>query len=162
MEVFQLTDWTPEADEAKQLKLVVIDSLEELAVGDDYTDDLPEDVPEESAEPLYLMRGLRKTVEFQKIAILLLAGLSEDVDRRRGHRPRPSDLVHFHYVAKYADTLLLLHRQGYYRRSCEERGGEDAELLIPMNRLGRAARVFLKFDRACMRFDDCDDSARIY
>ena len=159
MEIFRLHDWTPEADDAKQPKLAVIDSLEELSVGDDYIDEVPEYVPEESSKVVYIVERLRKTAEFQKIAILLLAGLSEDVDRRRGHRPRASDLTHFHHVAKYADTLLLLHRQGYYRRSCEERGDEAvAELTIPINRLGRTGKVSLKFDQSCMRFDYHDGS----
>ena len=157
-EIFQLTDWTPEAEEAKQLKLVVIDSLEELAVPDYYIDDVPDDVPEESSKVVYIMECLRKTVEFQKISLLLLAGLSEDVDRRRGHRPRPSDLAHFHYVAKYADTLLLLYRPGFYGQRISD---DVARLIVPINRRGRTGIVFLKFERSCMRFDYYDDSVTI-
>ena len=153
MEIFSLHNWTPEAEDAKQLKLVVIDSLGELSAGDDCTDDVPEDVPEESLEVVYIMQRLRKTAEFQKISILLLAGLSEDVDRRRGHRPQPSDLAHFHYVAKYADTLLLLHRPSYYIRRPTE---AVAELVIAINRLGRTGMVYLTFDRSCIRFDHYD------
>jgi len=157
MEIFQLTDWTPEAEDAKQLKLVVIDSLEELAVGDYYIDDVPEDVPEESSKVVYIMECLRKTAEFQKISLLLLADLSERVDRRRGHCPRPSDLAHFHYVAKYADTLLLLYRQGFYGQRISD---DVARLIIPINRRGRTGMVSLKFDRYCMRFDHYDGSVR--
>ena len=162
MEIFQLTDWTPEADEAKQLKLVVIDSLEELGVADYYIDDVPQDVPEESSKVVYIMECLRKTADFQKISLLLLADLSEGVDRRRGHRPLPGDVAHFHHVAKYADTLFVLHRQAYYRRSCEERGGETtAELLIAINRPGPTATIKLTLDRSCLRFDDYDESPQI-
>ena len=153
MEIFQLHDWTPEAEDAKQPKLVVIDSLEELSLADDYVDEVPETVPEASSKVVYIMERLRKTAEFQKISILLLAGLSEDVDRRRGHRPQPSDLAHFHYVAKYADTLLLLHRPSYYIRRPTE---AVAELVIAINRLGRTGMVYLTFDRSCIRFDHYD------
>lgn len=153
-EIFGLHDWRPDADDSKQLKLAIIDSLQELSIGNDAIVDLPEDVPEESREIAYIADALRRTAEYQKIAVLLITTLSRDVERRPGHRPLATDLPHLHYVMRCADTVLLLHRRSYYDPRKED---GTAELLIARNRLGPTGVVMLAFDRDSMRFSDsCD------
>lgn len=148
-EIFTLHDWTPDADDSKQPKLAVIDSLEELSIRDDAAGDLPEHVPEESREVAYIMEQLRNTAEHQKMAILLIAPLTKEVERRLGHQPRARDLPHFHYVMRYADTVLLLHRPSYYDQKKDQ---VEAELVIARNRFGPTGTVNLAFDRPSLRF----------
>ena len=150
-EIFGLHDRHPDADSAKQPKLAVIDSLDELSIRSDAAVDLPEDVPEESREVAHIIEALRRTAEYQGIAVLLITGLDRAIERRPGHRPRARDLPHFHYVMRHADTVLLLHRRSYYNAGKEE---GTAELLITRNRFGPTGGVTLAFDRASMRFSD--------
>ena len=153
-QIFHLHDWTPQADVTKQPKLAVIDSLEELSVGDLLSAEIPERYPEESAELMFIMESLRKTAKFQDVAILVLANLAKSVDQRRGRHPRRSDLPHFDDIGEYIDTLLLLDRSQHCGKTSESEN--CAELLVAMNRSGRGGKQPLKFDRRCIRFNAHD------
>lgn len=94
-----------------KLELVVIDYLQLLS-------------PDQRARSAYeaiseISRTLKQIAKDENVAIIALAQLSREVEKRPDKRPQLSDLRDSGQIEQDADTVLFLTRQEYYHRMNE-------------------------------------------
>ena len=135
------------AGQGQDLKLVIIDYLQ-LMSADKHCDGREEELAEISKELKQLAVGL-------KCPVIVLAQLSNTVDRRSDKRPRIEDLKKVAGIEKNADTVLFLWRD-------EEQNSDDlqkdaAEIIIAKRRVGRKGTVKLEWQPRARRFIDRGD-----
>jgi replicative DNA helicase len=130
-----------------KLDLIVVDSLQSLALGKRATD-------EELAEAV---RRLKSLALEQHFAILTTAQLS-NLGARDDRRPQLDDFGVFGAVKHHADVVLALFREDMYDRRREIEGA--TELLVRKNRNGGTGYVDLYFYAQWMRFEDMLDPDR--
>ena len=82
------------------------------------------------------LRALRRNT-----AVLCLSRLSRGPDRRRGHRPRLTDIPKWDAICPWPDPVCLLCREGYYS------GQEDGDVLEFYLARHTDDRVYLAMDR---------------
>ena len=129
------------------MKLVIIDYLQ-LMSADKHCEGREEELAEISKELKQLAVGL-------KCPVIVLAQLSNTVDRRSDKRPRIEDLKKVAGIEKNADTVLFLWRD-------EEQNSDDlqkdaAEIIIAKRRVGRKGTVKLEWQPRARRFIDRGD-----
>jgi replicative DNA helicase len=137
------------SDELKGAKidLVVVDSLQSLALGARETD-------EELAEAT---RRLKALALEHHIAIFTTAQLPH-LAARDDRRPQLDDFGALGAVKHHADVVLALFREDMYDRRREIEGA--TELLVRKNRNGGTGYVDLYFYAQWMRFEDMLDPDR--
>ena len=129
------------------LDLVVVDSLQSLAVGARETD-------EELADAVRRLKAL--AIE-QRFAIFMTAQLPA-LAARDDRRPQLDDFGAMGAVKHHADVVLGLFREDMYDRRREIEGA--TELLVRKNRNGGTGYVDLYFYAQFMRFEDMLDPDR--
>lgn len=96
-------------------------------------------------------KGLKQMARELKVPVVALAQLNRMVESRDGNRPRLSDIKESGGVEEAADVVMLLWREGYYKRDRVELA-KVAELIVAKNRNGPTGAIPLVWEYECMRF----------
>jgi replicative DNA helicase len=134
----------------RELGLVIVDYLQ-LVTPLRHTGSREQDISE-------LSRGFKRLAKEERLALLVLAQLNREPEKRPDHRPRLSDLRESGSIEQDADVVLFVHRPEYYARGARGRQGQPAagelgettqrglaELLIAKQRNGPTGRVFVYY-----------------
>ncbi len=115
-------------------------------------------------QPRYLAVGdaalkLRNLAEEIGVFVVLLSQLSRAVEARNDKRPTMADLRESGNLEEFADTVIFLYREGYYRPGfldCPE-GDWITEIEVAKNRQGGNAgkRTLALFEQPTMRWLNC-------
>ncbi|MFI5361664.1 MAG: replicative DNA helicase [Elusimicrobiota bacterium] len=132
----------------KKLGLVVIDYLQLLRGGGARQENRQQEVSEISRSLKQLARELNIPV----IALAQLSRASED-KMRTDNKPKLSDLRESGSLEQDADLVVLIHREGYYKRS-DPTLENKATLIIAKQRQGPTDDVPVLFLRDITRFVD--------
>ena len=136
-------------DDAWQIELLVIDSLQALVTGS-----AERGLDEELAAALPVLKRLAIDLD---LAVLVTAQLPH-LDARPDRRPRLDDFGALGAVKHHADVVMGIFREEMYEAS---RGNQGAtELLVLKNRNGGTGYVDLYFYAQWMRFEDMLDPDR--
>ena len=136
-----------------RLKLVVVDYLQLLRGSSDATKQGREAVVSECA------RGLKGLAMEEGIAILALAQLNRDCEKRPDKRPTLADLRESGELEQAADNIVFIYCEDYYARK-KHRGLEPfqgtgvAEAIVAKQRDGGEGLVKLKWEGQYTRFDN--------
>lgn len=90
-----------------------------------------------------ITRELKLMAKELDVAVLLLSQLSRGPEAREDHRPRLSDLRESGNIEQDADIVVLLYRDEYYTKDCEEKG--IIECMVAKNRNGEVGTAKLKW-----------------
>ena len=110
-----------------------------------------------------ISRGLKALAKDLGVPVVAMAQLNRNPEdkARRGNRPRMSDLRESGAIEQDADVVMLLHREGYYKKAGDEAAGDAgdaddnlAELIIAKQRNGPTGDIRLHFNRSFTRFDN--------
>lgn len=105
-----------------------------------------------------ISRGLKAIAQELAIPVIALAQINRNAEQRAGSRPRMSDLRESGSIEQDADTIIVLHRPGYYKRQEDYEAGQDEDLTAEFNvekqRNGPTGTVVTQWDRATARFRD--------
>lgn len=123
------------------LRLVVVDYLQ-LMRADGQT---------REQEIASITRGLKVAARELGVAVVALAQLNRELERRQDKRPMLSDLRESGAVEQDADSVVMLYRDDYYDRESEDRG--VAEIIVAKQRNGPTGCVRVKWFASCARFE---------
>ena len=118
------------------VKVVVIDKLGWIVTGAG------------NVEKQMGMMQLLQAASRLNMAVLMIAGLSRDVEfRGGGHRPQLSDLRGGYNIESFSSVVLFLYRPEYYAIFDDDCGSTVgmADLLVAKNKYGSLGRVRLDF-----------------
>jgi replicative DNA helicase len=105
------------------------------------------------------VRKLRDLAEELGIFILLLSQLSRAVESRDNKRPQMSDLRESGNIEEFADVIIFLYRESYYKRGFlgAEIGDLIVEINLSKNRQGPNAgrRTLALFRHGLMQWEPC-------
>lgn len=93
------------------------------------------------------LKGLAKTHD---VPVLALAQISRDIDQRTDKRPLLSDLRESGDIEADSDTVMFLHREGFY--DDQHPYPDITQILVRKNREGPRGEVNLLFDGPINRF----------
>ena len=115
-----------------------------------------------------ISRHIKAVARELEIPVIAMAQLNRGPEGRDGHKPRMSDLRESGNIEQDADVVMLLHREGYYKKktaqaeaeaagSFEEGIGEEiddtlAEIIIEKQRNGPTGAVELTWLKQWTRF----------
>ena len=102
-----------------------------------------------------ISRGLKSLARQLDAPVLALSQLSRAVESRNDKQPQLSDLRDSGAIEQDADVVLMLYREGYYKKE-EEANDNSALLSISKNRNGPTGQTSLVFNRECVRFLSSD------
>lgn len=97
-------------------------------------------------------RGLKALAKDTKTAVLALAQLNREAEKRKDNRPALSDLRDSGAIEQDADNVVFIYRDDYYNKDSHEQN--IAELIIAKQRNGPTTTVKCRFDKQYTRFDD--------
>ncbi len=132
----------------KKLGLVVIDYLQLLRGGAARSENRQQEVSEISRS----LKQLARELEIPVIALAQLSRASED-KTRTDNKPKLSDLRESGSLEQDADLVVLIHREGYYKRN-DPTLENKATLIIAKQRQGPTEDVPVQFQRDITRFVD--------
>jgi replicative DNA helicase len=134
--------------EARDVQLVVVDSLQALAVG-------ARPLDEELAAAVQRLKALAMD---QSVAVILTAHLPAIARDRKDLRPQLDDFAVHGAIRHHADVVLGLFREEMYQSG----NGVDGatELIVLKNRNGAMGYADLYFYKQWMRFEDMLDPDR--
>ena len=94
------------------------------------------------------------------IAVLMIAGLSRDVEYRVANRPQISDLRGGYNIESFSSVVLFLYRPEYYAIFDDEYGSTSgmADIFVAKNKYGPLGRVRLDF-RSHASFENLPSSS---
>lgn len=90
-----------------------------------------------------MTRELKLMAKELDITVLLLSQLSRAPEGRHDHRPMLSDLRESGSIEQDADIVMMLYRDDYYNKDCENKG--IIECIVAKNRNGQIGTVRLKW-----------------
>lgn len=134
------------AQHGKPVRLVVVDYLQLMTGSGDNREQ----------EIAGITRGLKKLAKELCVPVVVLSQLNRAVESRADKRPQLSDLRESGAVEQDADIVVFLYRDDYYNQESPERG--IAEVDIAKQRNGPTGRFRVRFDAACTRFDNLQES----
>ncbi len=132
----------------KKLGMIVIDYLQLLRGGGARQENRQQEVSEISRS----LKQLARELEIPVIALAQLSRASED-KTRADNKPKLSDLRESGSLEQDADLVVLIHREGYYKRS-DPTLENKATLIIAKQRQGPTDDVSVLFLRDITRFVD--------
>jgi replicative DNA helicase len=132
----------------KKLGLIVIDYLQLLRGGAARAENRQQEVSEISRS----LKQLARELEIPVIALAQLSRASED-KTRTDNKPKLSDLRESGSLEQDADLVVLIHREGYYKRN-DPTLENKATLIIAKQRQGPTDDVPCLFLRDITRFVD--------
>ncbi|HEX4047274.1 MAG TPA: replicative DNA helicase [Elusimicrobiota bacterium] len=132
----------------KKLGMIVIDYLQLLRGGASRQENRQQEVSEISRS----LKQLARELEIPVIALAQLSRASED-KTRTDNKPKLSDLRESGSLEQDADLVVLIHREGYYKRN-DPTLENKATLIIAKQRQGPTDDVPVLFLRDITRFVD--------
>lgn len=101
-----------------------------------------------------ISREAKELAQDLNVAVILLAQLNRDVERRplKDRRPTLADLRESGAIEQDADTIVFIYRDEYYNPKTDAKG--IAELIIAKQRNGPTGKVLTRFSASCTRFDN--------
>lgn len=87
------------------------------------------------------------------IPVVVTAQLNRDVEKREDKRPCLADLRDSGEIEQHADVVMMLYREGYYKR---DKSDTATELIIVKGRNVGTGKIKLRFDGERMKFYDAD------
>jgi len=136
--------------QGKRLQFVYIDYLKFVRATDRYRGQRHYEIGEISS-------GLKSLAKDLDIAVVLLAQLNRDVEKREDKRPQLSDLRESGDLEADADKVLMLYRESYYHAMKQpneadrekfsqwlidsEKSHNRIELLVEKNRMGATGKI---------------------
>jgi len=137
------------ARRVRNLALVIIDYLG--MIGD------PRRSGSSKAEHLEeVVNRLKAMARDLNVPVIVLSQLSRAPEKRADRRPELADLRDSGGIEQTADTVLLLHRPGFYDASAPQ---NEVEVIIAKQRNGPVGTVKLYFDPEYARFGDLERRA---
>lgn len=117
------------------VKVVVIDKLGWIVTGAGNMD-----------KQMAMMQLLQAASRLD-VAVLMLAGLSRDVEHRVGYRPQISDLRGGYSIESFSSVVLFLYRPEYYAIYEDDQGSTNgmADVIVAKNKYGPLGDVRLDF-----------------
>jgi replicative DNA helicase len=105
-----------------------------------------------------LARGLKLLAKSEGIAVLLLAQLNRECEKRRDKRPMLSDLRESGAIEQDADTVMFLYRDEVYNSDEQVKG--EAEVIVAKQRHGATGTVRVAWSGEHCRFRNREPRAR--
>ncbi len=110
-----------------------------------------------------LADGLKAVAKEENCAIIALAQLNRDLEKRPDKRPLLSDMRESGGIEQAADTALLLYRDEYYNKNTEAVG--LCEINVAKARGGSTGRIVARFEKTLTKFSsleahELDDAKR--
>lgn len=102
-----------------------------------------------------IARGLKTLARDLDIAVVCLAQVKADVDKREDKRPGLGDIANSDEATREADMIVFLYRDEVYFDETTDRS--IAELNVEKYRHGPTGRFRLRFDGATMRFSNLEE-----
>ena len=98
-------------------------------------------------------KTLHRLVAGQDIPILVLSSLTRRTDARKGHVPKPRDILASPLILSYVDTVLFLVREGWY-----DEAEQDTRLttIYCTSRQGRKRHARTNSTQSAVGSGDCD------
>lgn len=90
------------------------------------------------------------------IAVVALAQIGRDVEKRPNKRPLMSDLRDSGSLEQDSDAIIMLYRDEYYNKKKSNEG--MAEIIMQKNRNGPVGTVLASFDKEFASFGEVDDA----
>ena len=90
------------------------------------------------------------------VAVVMLAQLSREVERRTNKKPVLSDLRDSGEIEQNADIVLFLYRPDYYTEIGQEIVTEETEIIIAKHRNGPTGSIKLYFEKETLEFIEYD------
>lgn len=100
-------------------------------------------LPVGSAEVEKLFRKLKSFAAEENIAVVVEAMVSKSVERGNTRRPELKHLYFSKSILKYADNILVVYRDAYYRAEAD---GSVFEVIVAKNSIGSCGTAVLKFE----------------
>jgi replicative DNA helicase len=139
----QIAAWTRRLRESYGVRIVFLDYLQLL--GDPNSKNRQQEVAGFS-------RGLKRLAMTEDVAVVALAQLNRNQERRQDRRPQLSDLRESGAIEADADLCLLLHREELHDPKEENHG--IAEIIVAKNRHGPVGCSRVAFIADHVRFAD--------
>jgi replicative DNA helicase len=92
-----------------------------------------------------------------KVAVVMLAQLSREVERRTNKKPVLSDLRDSGEIEQNADIVLFLYRPDYYTEIGQEIETEETEIIIAKHRNGPTGSIKLYFEKETLEFIEYEE-----
>lgn len=105
-------------------------------------------------------RALLQIAKELNIAVVLLAQLNRDCEKRQNRRPQMSDLAQSGSIEQDAATIMFLYRDEVYNLDSPDKG--ICEVIIAKQRQGATGMTGLKYIGEQTRFDDLDRNMQEY
>ncbi len=128
-----------------------------------------------------ISRHIKAVARELEIPIIAMAQLNRGPEGRDGHKPRMSDLRESGNIEQDADVVMLLHREGYYKKKASQEAadvadgaeygmGSDedavddtlAEIIIEKQRNGPTGVVQLTWIKEWTRFENRSKTVEMY
>ncbi len=91
------------------------------------------------------------------VAVVMLAQLSREVEKRTNKKPILSDLRDSGEIEQNADIVLFLYRPGYYSEIGQEIDTEETEIIIAKHRNGPTGSIKLYFTKETLEFIEYEE-----
>ncbi|MFQ3610078.1 MAG: replicative DNA helicase, partial [Fimbriimonadales bacterium] len=135
------------------LALVVVDYLQLMRSSNRRVENRNQEIGE-------IARALKQLAREFEVPVIALSQLSRSIERRENKRPMLSDLRDSGSIEAEADVVMFIHREEYLserdgsasQRSSENRGPQEAEIIIAKQRNGPTGSVKLAFQPEFSRF----------
>lgn len=124
------------------IDLIVVDHLTEMSV--------PTGTKARHEGVADNVRGLKAIAKTLDIPVLLLAQLNRETSHRGNCQPQLTDLGSSGAIEQVADTVMMLHNEGYYE--ADKNYSDITELLVRKNRNGEQGVVGLASQLRYLRF----------
>ncbi len=139
------------------LALVVLDYLQLMRSSNRRVENRNQEIGE-------IARSLKQIAREFEVPVIALSQLSRSIERRENKRPMLSDLRDSGSIEAEADVVMFIHREEYLserdgsQRQSENRGPQEAEIIIAKQRNGPTGSVKLAFQPEFSRFLTIDPS----
>lgn len=124
---------------------VYVDHLGKIRPSDRYQGKRADEVRE-------ISQALDAVADQLRIPVIALSQLNREIEHRHVKRPNLSDLRDSGALEEDADTVIFVHRPGYYAPNDPDVDQRLAELIVAKNRGGRVTDVNAIFDGPTRRF----------
>jgi replicative DNA helicase len=106
-----------------------------------------------------ISRKLKAAAVKEQLPIVALSQLNREVDKRKNHRPRISDLRESGALEQDADLVLFIYREDYYRKAQKSNAEADGktEVIVAKNRRGPIGTADLVFLDEFVKFGDLNN-----
>jgi len=133
----------------QNLELIVIDNLLLLSSGSKTENSQQQEISQISRS----LKAIAKELDITVIALSLLPCALKQRDRL----PKLSDLREPYAIEQYADIVMFVHREEYYKKGNPGIEGQ-ADIIIDKNRNGPVGDIKVAFEKDYARFDNIEDS----